>query len=286
MANSDKESAIVRFAIAGAAGRMGRRIVALAAEHANLKCVAAIDATGSGILGKDAGELAGIGPIGVPLVDREAGAFDVLIDFSTPAGTERCVEACVAAGRPMVIGTTGQSEEQVQRIREAAKTIAVLKSANMSVGVNVMLRIARELGELLDERYDVEITEAHHRFKVDAPSGTALALLAAVRQGRDARPHPGPPLHKGRENGGPVVHGREGNIGPRPTGEIGVHAQRIGDTVGEHTVAFGTLGETLSIHHSAHSRDTFALGALRAAQWLVGKPAGLYDMQDVLFGAR
>lgn len=271
MANGEKKVANVRFAIAGAAGRMGRRIVALAAENPELKCVAAIDAQGSEFLGKDAGELAGIGAIGVRLADRAVGEFDVLIDFSTPVGTDRCVEACVASGRPIVIGTTGQNDEQMGRIREASKKIAVLKSANMSVGVNVMLRVARELGELLDENYDVEITEAHHRFKVDAPSGTALALLAAVKAGRKSKPSQ-------------VVHGREGNVGRRPTGEIGVHSQRIGDTVGEHTVAFGTLGETLSIHHSAHSRDTFALGALRAAKWLVGKPVGLYDMQDVLFG--
>ena len=144
----------------------------------------------------------------------------------------------------------------------------------MSVGVNVMLRVARQLAELLDVSYDVEITESHHRFKVDAPSGTALALLEAVRSGR-----------KGKSST-PIAHGRYGSVGQRPTGEIGVHSLRIGDTVGEHTVAFGTLGETLSIHHSAHSRDTFALGALRAAKWLIGQPAGLYDMQNVLFGSR
>ncbi len=253
---------------------MGRRIIALAAGQAQWRCVAAIDAPGSEHLGKDAGELAGIGPIGVRVTDCAAGEFDVLIDFSTPAGTDRCIEACVGAARPMVIGTTGQSDEQMGRIREAVGKIAVLKSANMSVGVNVMLRVARQIAGLLDESYDVEITEVHHRFKVDAPSGTALALLEAVRSGRKGKPST------------PVVHGRQGNIGQRPAGEIGVHSLRIGGTVGEHTVAFGTLGETLSIHHSAHSRDTFAVGALRAAIWLVGKPAGLYDMQDVLFGNR
>ncbi|HKQ46671.1 MAG TPA: 4-hydroxy-tetrahydrodipicolinate reductase [Phycisphaerae bacterium] len=272
MANSEKKDPQIKIAIAGAAGRMGRRIVALAAVQSDLRGVAAIDSPGSEGVGKDAGELAGIGPIGVRVADRVAAEFDVLIDFSSPAGTDQCLATCVDAGRPIVIGTTGQSDEQMGRIREASSRIAVLKSANMSVGVNVMLRVVRQLAELLDEGYDIEITEAHHRFKVDAPSGTALALLEAVKAGRKAKPST------------PIVHGRQGNVGQRPSGEIGIHSQRIGDTVGEHTVAFGTLGETLSIHHSAHSRDTFALGALRAAKWLVGKPAGLYNMQDVLFG--
>jgi 4-hydroxy-tetrahydrodipicolinate reductase len=271
MANSEIDWAIIKFAVAGAAGRMGRRIVALAAADPALKCVAAIDAPGSEFLGKDAGELAGIGPIGVRVSDRAASEIDVFIDFSTPAGTDRCIEACVAAGRPLVIGATGQNDEQMGRIREASRKIAVLKSANMSVGVNVMLRVAQQLAELLDESYDVEITEAHHRFKVDSPSGTALALLEAVKSGRNAKQSP-------------IVHGRHGATGQRPPGQIGMHSQRLGDTIGEHTVAFGTLGETLSIQHSAHSRDTFALGALRAAKWLIGKPPGLFDMQDVLFG--
>lgn len=262
-----------KLAILGAAGRMGRRITALAREHHDLQIVAAIEGASHPDLGHDAGELAGLGRIGVPLFDRCDMEFDVLIDFSLPAGTMRWLAECARRSRPMVIGATGHDQVDTRRIQEAAKHIPIVKAPNMSVGVNVLLRLARQLGETLDASYDVEITEAHHRFKMDAPSGTALALCDAVAAGRTAAGRPPPQ----------AVFGRHGKTGQRPSGEIGLHSLRIGDTIGEHTVAFGTLGETVTLSHVARSRDTFAAGALRAARWLVGHPAGLYDMQDVLF---
>jgi 4-hydroxy-tetrahydrodipicolinate reductase len=253
---------------------MGRRIIALATADAELRVIAAMEAAGSSAIGSDAGELAGVGRIGVPVADRCSAEFDVLIDFSLPQGTAQWLNVCRETRRPIVIGTTGHSEAQLRQIRDAASEIAVLKAANMSVGVNVLLRVARQLGAVLDAGYDVEITEAHHRFKVDAPSGTALALAEAIRQGRRAAGLKDQPL----------AFGRQGQTGQRPAGEIGVHSLRIGDTVGEHCVAFGTLGEVITIAHSAHSRDTFAAGGLRAAKWIVGRPPGLYDMEQVLFG--
>lgn len=262
---------MIQIALSGAGGRMGRRIVALAGDDAQVKIVAAAESADNPLLGRDAGELAGIGANGVAVGSTVAAEFDVFIEFSTAHATRQWLDLCVSKGRPILIGTTGHSNSDLAAIREAAKRIPVLKSANMSVGVNVLLRIAEELGRTLDTSYDVEIAEAHHRFKTDAPSGTALALRDAVARGRGGNPA--------------TIKGRDGQTGQRPAGEIGMHSLRIGDTVGEHAVSFGTLGETISISHSAHSRDTFALGALRAAKWLVGKPAGVYQMSDVLFGA-
>ncbi|MBN2562458.1 MAG: 4-hydroxy-tetrahydrodipicolinate reductase [Phycisphaerae bacterium] len=260
--------------VAGAAGRTGRRIVALCIEDREVQLAAALECAESGAIGTDAGELAGVGHIAVPVADRYEGEFDVLIDFSLPRGTMQWLAECTRRSRPIVIGTTGHGEPDVRRMHEASKRIAVLKAPNMSVGINVLLRLARQLGAILDASYDVEITEAHHRFKVDAPSGTALALRDAVCDGRGAS--------GGRQPA--VVYGRHGEAGPRPVGQIGIHSLRIGDTVGEHAVSFGAVGETITIGHEAHSRDTFAAGALRAAKWVVGRPAGMYDMQDVLFG--
>ena len=265
----------IKVVVLGAAGRTGGRIVALVAKDSDLKLVAAIEGPDCDVLGRDAGELAGVGAVAVPVTSEYAGEFDVVIDFSTPRATIHWLAECTRQTKPMVSGTTGHDDIQLERIHEASKFTPVLKAPNMSVGVNVLLRIAEQLGSLLDEAYDVEISEAHHRFKVDAPSGTALALRDAVCRGRTA-------------NGGSepeIIYGRQGTSGERPVGQIGMHSLRIGDTVGEHTVAFGTLGETVTIGHSAHSRDTFALGAVRAAKWIIGRPAGLYSMQDVLFGA-
>lgn len=263
-----------RIAITGAAGRMGRRLIALASENSALGLAAALEGAGSPALGEDAGSLAGIKLLGVPVAASLASSADVLIEFSLPAGTLHWLNVCIEKKIPIVIGTTGQTADQLERIRAAAATIPIVKAANMSVGVNVLLRVAKLLGQSLDNSYDTEISETHHRFKVDAPSGTAIALKDAIIEGRKAA---------GREES-PIVHGRQGHTGQRPAGEIGMHALRIGDTVGEHTVSFGNLGETITIGHSAHSRDTFAAGALRAAKWIVGRKPGLYDMQDVLFG--
>ena len=265
---------MVKIAVVGAAGRMGRRIVALAVEDQNARVVAALEDGGNDAIGSDAGELAGAGQIGVRVADRFDEAFDVLVEFSLPAGTMHWLEECERRSRPIVIGTTGHSAADLRRIHEASEKIAVLKAPNMSVGVNVLLRLARQLGAALDPSYDVEITETHHRFKVDAPSGTALALRDAVCDGRASAGAEKPTS----------VYGRHGETGRRPAGEIGIHSVRTGDIVGRHTVSFGTTGETLTIGHDAHSRDTFAAGALRGAKWIVGRKAGMYDMQDVLFG--
>lgn len=248
---------------------MGSRIVALAREDQTLRVVAAIEAAGNHFLGSDAGERAGGGRLGVNICERSDAAFDVIIDFSSPEGTVRALDACLEAGKPIVIGTTGHDTAQRARIVEASRRIAIVHAPNMSVGVNVMLRLVRDLAKALGDEYDCEIIETHHRFKADAPSGTALALLDRVRE---ARPH------------AQTAHGRSGVTGQRPSGQIGMHAVRLGDTVGEHIVAFGSLGETVSLKHEAHTRDTFAAGALRAARWIVNRPTGLYSMQDVLFG--
>lgn len=261
---------MVRLAIAGAAGRMGSRLIALAARDTRLDVVAALEMTGDPRIGQDAGEIAGIGKSHLPLQDRTETEFDVLIDFTRPAGSIHWLEYCLTARRAIVIGTTGHNAEQLKTIESAAKTIPVLKASNMSVAMNLMFRLVGQVARALGEDYDIEISETHHRFKADAPSGTAISLRDSIL---DAT---------GRSAEQDVIYGRRGDTGQRPPRQIGMHALRVGDTVGEHEVFFGTLGETLTIRHSAHTRDTFVLGALRAAAWLAGKPAGRYDMQDVL----
>ncbi len=261
---------MIRLAIAGAAGRMGSRIIALAAADEQLKVSSALESAGHPSVGKDAGEAAGLGSIGLAIQDRAEAPFDVLIDFSQPGGTVQWLETCVTRQRPIVIGTTGHSAEQLGQIEAAAKQIPVLKAANMSVGVNLLFKLAGEVASALGDSYDIEIVETHHRFKKDAPSGTAMTLLDSIlaATGRDAKKD--------------VVYGRQGETGERPAKQIGMHALRVGDTVGEHEVHFGNLGETVVLKHTAHTRDTFAAGALRAAVWLAEKPAGRYDMHDVL----
>lgn len=311
----------IKLAIAGAAGRMGRRLIALASADAELTIAAALEGPRCPELGRDAGELAGIGPMSVKVTAQlpgdgatpsgAAGAtgdlFDVLIDFSAATATGGWLDACLKLKRPIVIGATGHDAAAQARIRAAAQSIAVLKSANMSVGVNVLLRLAREVGALLDESYDVEVVESHHRFKVDAPSGTALALIEAIQRGRSDAGRAAGEVNASRAAGEvnasrAANHSEPGQSWPgsappdpakpavartgRAPNEIGVHSLRIGDTVGEHSVQFGNLGETITLGHSAHSRDTFAVGALRAAKWIARRVPGLYDMQDVLFGDR
>ena len=261
---------MIRLAVAGAAGKMGRRIVALAGQCDEFSVVAALEQPGHTSLGSDVGGVAGIGDVQVAIQASTNADFDVLIDFSCPDGTMRWLERCLAVKRAIVIGTTGHAPEQIERIERAAKTIPVLKAANMSVGVNLMLKLAGQVAASLGEDYDVEIVETHHRFKVDAPSGTALALRDSIIEAT------------GRYAAKDVVYGRRGETGKRPRQQIAIHALRVGDTVGEHEVHFGNLGETLVLRHAAHTRDTFASGALRAAAWLAGKPAGRYDMHDVL----
>ncbi|HWB10312.1 MAG TPA: 4-hydroxy-tetrahydrodipicolinate reductase [Pirellulales bacterium] len=259
-----------KIAIHGAAGRMGQRLVALASVDRDLKVVAAIDAPGNPRLGQDAGLLAGVGELGLPLVDKLAVTADVVIDFSSPAGALAITETCLARGQALVLATTGLEAEQQARVREAARKIPLLWAPSMSLAVNLAMKLSAVAAAALKEHptgADVEIVERHHRYKEDAPSGTALKfgeIISGVMGQKVSR------------------HGREGRLGARPHGEIGYHALRTGDNPGEHTIVFGLLGETLEISVKATNRDCYAHGALAAAKFLCGKPAGLYSMSDVL----
>jgi 4-hydroxy-tetrahydrodipicolinate reductase len=256
--------------ISGAAGRMGQRLVALAHEDKTLSIGLALEAENHPKLGQDAGEVAGIGRIGVPLRadlghhDR----IDVLIDFSAPAGTMAALALCLPRRIPLVVATTGHTAAQCEAIEAAAHDTALLMAPNMSLAVNVLFRLVSEAARLLAGKgFDVEIVERHHRFKKDAPSGTALHIARLVQEGMGQTE---------------LRHGREGLVGERPPHEIGIHALRVGDNVGEHTIVFSTLGETLELVHKGHTRDSYARGALEAAKFLAGKPAGRYTMNDVL----
>lgn len=260
---------MTKIAITGAAGRMGRRIAAIAIESEQFDIVAALEASGHEAIGRDVGELAGVGTFGVEVSETLDAAPDVLVDFSLPEGTMKWIQVCRESRIAMVIGTTGLTESQLAETAVTGSRIPIVRGVNMSVGVNVLLKIVGKVAKALGEDYDVEISETHHRFKKDAPSGTAIALAGAIC---DAT---------GKALTETLVHGRSGQ-GLRGKGEIGMHALRVGDTVGEHSVHFGNLGETITISHTAHTRDTFARGALRAAQWVAGKKPGLYSMGDVL----
>jgi 4-hydroxy-tetrahydrodipicolinate reductase len=262
-----------RIAIAGAAGRMGRTLIAACAEQPALTLAAAFEHAGSAALGSDSGLLAGLAPNGVAVTadDTLSGApFDVLIDFTSPTATLAHARACAAAGRALVIGTTGLDAAQKDELAALARQVPVVFAPNMSVGVNLCLALLRQAAQVLGDDFDVEIIEAHHRHKVDAPSGTALRMGEVVAEalGRDLRQC--------------AVYGREGQTGARDRQTIGFATVRGGDVVGDHTVLFAGDGERVEITHKASSRLTFARGALRAAAWLAGRPAGLHDMQDVL----
>jgi len=264
---------MLKIAIVGAAGRMGRTLIQACYEHPRMELAAAFERPGSDAVGRDAGELAGLGPLGIPVTDAGAvarGAFDVLIDFTLPEASVANVVACRAAGKAMVIGTTGLDAGQRQAISDAARDIAIVHAPNMSVGVNLCFKLLETAARVLGDEADIEIIEAHHRHKVDAPSGTALRMGEVVARARGVT----------LETHG--VFERHGRTGARKRGTIGIQSLRMGDVAGDHTVSFGTDGERVEIGHRASSRDTFALGALRAARWVVGRPAGRYDMQDVL----
>jgi len=262
---------MLKIAITGAAGRMGRRIAALAIEAETFDIAAATEMPGHEAIGRDVGELAGAGPFGVKVAaDLPAEAqVDVMIDFSLPEGTMKFLPICRQRKIPMIIGTTGLTASQQAELADTAREIAIVQAPNFSVGVNVLLKVVAMVAKALGPDYDIDIEETHHRFKKDAPSGTAIALARSICRSL------------GKDYGEVAVLGR-GGVCPRQPGEIGMHALRVGDTVGEHTVHFGNLGETVHVGHSAHTRDTFVRGALRAGEWLIGKPPGLYDMQDVL----
>lgn len=261
---------MIRVAVNGACGRMGSKIAALVCKDNGLELVAALEREGHPLLGKDVGSLSGEGDLGVKVTDTLNGKADVLIDFSEPDSSVAKALLCASKGIALVVGTTGHTEEQLASIKKASQRIPCLISPNMSLGVNLLFQTAAQIARALGEDYDIEIVEVHHRFKKDAPSGTALKLAQEICKAT------------GRELKEAAVYGRQGITGERPKGQIGLHALRVGDTVGDHKVIFGTLGETIELVHSAHSRDTFALGALRAAKFLAGKPPGLYEMRQVI----
>jgi 4-hydroxy-tetrahydrodipicolinate reductase len=262
-----------RIAILGATGRMGRAIIQAAALTPQVRIAAALDRSGNPLLGQDAAAQAGLPPCGVMLGDSlEAvvAQFDVLIDFSRPEATLSALPVCVKHGKGMVIGTTGFTSEQKAELAAAAKQIPICLSANFSIGVNVTLRLLELAAKTLGDAYDVEIIEAHHRHKVDAPSGTALRMGEAVAAGL------------GRDLKDCAVYERYGNTGARDGKTIGFATVRGGDVVGDHSVLFLGEGERVEISHKASSRMNFSGGAVKAAAWLQGKPAGLYEMRDVL----
>ena len=259
--------------VCGAAGRMGSTVIRLAHESGAMKLVGAIEWSASPQISKDAGEVAGIGKIGVPITAQILPLLKgqvMVIEFSTPEATLEHLRVAAQKNVPIVIGTTGFNKEQSAEIKTLARRTRVLMSPNMSLGVNLLVSLMGKVAEILGEDYDVEIIEAHHRFKKDAPSGTALALGRAVANA----------LNRDLDKVG--ISGRQGIVGERSKPEIALLSARAGDIVGDHTVIFGGLGERIEFIHRAHSRDTFARGALRAAQWLAKQKKGLYSMQDVL----
>ncbi len=261
---------MIKLGIIGACGRMGRRIATLASEGDKFELVCAIEKKSHPQIGQDYG----IGKAGVKVTDVMQASPDVLIDFSLPESTMQWVEIASTHKIPMVIGTTGLSADELDRIASAAHDIPIVQAPNMSVGMNLLFKLAGQVAKILGDDYDIEIVEQHHRFKKDAPSGSAMGILKSIAQA------------KGKDPDELAIFGRQGKDALRKQGEIGIHAVRLGDTVGKHSVYFGNLGETITISHSAHSRDTFARGALRAAEWIIGKPAKLYSMQDILFGTK
>ena len=267
------QDAQIRVAIAGAGGRMGRQLIQAALQREGVSLGAALARAHSSLVGVDAGELAATGRLDIRINDSlEAivNDFDVLIDFTRPEGTMAYLEFCRRHGKGMVIGTTGFDEAGKQAIAAAAQEIPIVFAANFSVGVNVMLKLLEDTARVIGEETDIEIIEAHHRHKVDAPSGTALAMGEAIAEAMD------------KDLSQCAVYSREGHTGERVPGSIGFATVRAGDIVGEHTAMFATDGERVEITHKASSRMTFANGAVRSALWLKDKKTGLYDMRDVL----
>ncbi|MWN05429.1 4-hydroxy-tetrahydrodipicolinate reductase [Gilliamella sp. Pas-s95] len=264
---------MIRIAITGAGGKMGRQLIQAVSQIEGVTLGAAFERAGSSLIGSDAGEIAGIGMCGIKVTDNLAQAkdqFDVLIDFTRPEGTLAHLAFCVENKKMIIIGTTGFDDAGKQAIADAAKNIAIVFAANFSVGVNLVLKLLEKATKIMGSYTDIEIIEAHHRHKVDAPSGTALAMGEAIADALDCN-------LKER-----AVYCREGHTGERPQGAIGFATIRAGDIVGEHTAIFADIGERVEISHKASSRMTFANGAVRASLWLAKQPVGLYDMRDVL----
>ena len=258
--------------VLGANGRMGRALITVANEQ-QLNLTAATVRPGSDLIGVDAGELAGIGKLGVALSATGADSIkqaDIWVDFTMPEAMLAHLQLALAAGKAMVIGVTGLTDAQYQQVQQAAKHIPIVWAPNMSVGVNLLLHLVQTAAKVMGQTADIEIIEAHHRFKKDAPSGTAMAIGASIAKALD------------RDLAKVAVYGREGMTGERQQQTIGFATVRGGDIIGDHTALFADLGERLEISHKASSRNTFAQGALRAALWLQSKQPGLYSMQQVL----
>ena len=269
-AGATKAGGAVRIAIVGAGGRMGQRLVALARQDTNFEIVGAIERPDHPLLSRDAGEGAGIGPINLPLAFDLRPTPDVLIDFSAPPAMRHWLKTCRDRGIAMIIGTTGLHKVDHAAIDVAAEAIPVLASPNMSLGVQALLKAVKQVAAAMGKDCDIEIVETHHRFKKDAPSGTAMALADAVLKAT------------GRDHDS-LVFGRHGDDVPRKPGEVGIHSLRLGDEIGTHTVALAALGERLELRHVATNRDTFVRGALHAAAWLAkGRKPGRYTLADVL----
>ncbi len=264
---------MIRVIVAGAAGRVGTRIINFINSDEEMILAGAFEHPQSPFVGRDAGQAAGIGDTGViisPSLDEIIDSGDVVIDFTMPESTVKNLESVVSKNLAMVIGTTGITGDALAQLQDKARQIRCVMAPNMGVGMNVMFRVVAEMARILGNDFDMEIMEAHHRMKKDAPSGTAMGLAGVLAKA------------SGRDLEKCAIYSRKGMIGERSDEEIGIQTLRAGDITGDHTVMFAGIGERLEITHRAHSRDNFAQGALRAAKWLMDRPAGLYDMQDVL----
>ena len=264
---------MIKAIVAGAGGRMGRRIIHMIRQSEDVILGAAFERPDHPSVNQDVGHVVGLGEIGVEIsgsLKEVIGQGEVLIDFTTPEATLESIRMASPSGLSMVIGTTGITGDNLRELNELAKSIRCIMAPNMSVGVNVMFRIAAEMARILGKDYDMEVLETHHRLKKDAPSGTAMRLAQILADSVN------------RDLAKVAVYERKGMIGQRSDEEIGIQTWRAGDIVGEHTLMFGGVGERLELTHRANSRDNFARGAVRAAAWIVNQPVGLYDMQDVL----
>jgi 4-hydroxy-tetrahydrodipicolinate reductase len=264
---------MIKVGVAGAAGKMGCRISALCREYDGLQLAGAFERSGHKETGRDIGTIAGIGETGVIIQDsigKIIDTVDLIIDFTSIESTKENLKIASQKGKAMIIGTTGFSKDDIKEVESSSRKIPCVMASNMSLGVNLLLRVLRDIARVLGDDYDIEIIEAHHRLKKDAPSGTAMKMAQVIADSVN------------RNLDEVAVYARKGIIGQRSQKEIGIQTVRAGDIVGEHTVVFGGLGERIEITHKASSRDTFARGALKAALWIAGKPSGLYDMQDVL----
>ena len=261
---------MIKLAISGAGGRMGQRLIDLGTQDSSFEIVAALESSSHPLLGKDAGEIAGAGTIGVSLSDQVPDGIESLIDFSLPAGADRAIEHCAKHSVPLVMATTGLEESTIKKIHDASKTVPIVWAPSMSLAVNLTMKLAQTAGLALKDHstgVDVEIIERHHRFKADAPSGTALKFGEILASAMEITNH---------------QHGREGETGQRPHNEIGYHAVRTGDDTGQHTIVFGMLGETIELKVASSNRDCYASGALAAAKFVATQSPGLYNMYDVL----